>query len=61
MTGEQREVLRKAVEDAVYYRDPPLKCPACGTATDLCSACAEGLAIGLRYLQTARELGLDNG
>jgi hypothetical protein len=61
MTGEQREVLRRAVEDAVYYRDPPLKCPACETAPDLCSACADGLAIGLKYLLTARELRLDDG
>jgi hypothetical protein len=61
MTGEQRKVLRQAVEDAVYYRDPPLKCSACETAADLCSACTEGLAIGLVYLRTARELRLDDG
>jgi hypothetical protein len=60
MTGEQRAVLQQALEDAVYYRDPPLQCPACETAADLCGACAERLAIGLVYLQTARELGLDS-
>ena len=59
MTGEQLAVLQQALEDAVYYRDPPLKCQACETAPDLCSACAAGLAAGLQYLQTARELGLD--
>lgn len=25
----QREILRQALADAVYYRDPPLHCPAC--------------------------------
>lgn len=30
---EQREVLRQALADAVYYRDPPVSCPAC-TAPD---------------------------
>ena len=59
MTLEQQEVLRQAVKDAVYYRDPPLKCPACETLADLCGMCADDLAIGLRYLRTARELGLE--
>ena len=60
MTGEQREILRQALDDAVHYRDPPQECLACKAARDLCSGCAETLAIGLRYLQTARELGLDD-
>jgi hypothetical protein len=60
MTGEQRAVLQQALEDAVHYRDPPLQCPACETAADLCSVCAEGLATGLKYLRTAQELGLDS-
>jgi len=60
VTGEQREVLRQAVEDAVCYRDPPQECPDCEAAGDLCSRCAETLAIGLKYLRTARELGLDD-
>ncbi len=60
MTLEQREVLRQALNDAVYYRDPPQECPACETAGGLCSQCAATLAIGLKYLRTGRELGLDD-
>ena len=30
-TAEHREVLRQALADTVYYRDPPLMCPACQT------------------------------
>jgi hypothetical protein len=58
VTREQREILRRAIDDAVYYRDPPQKCVACEWSGDLCGGCAETLAIGLEYLQTARELGL---
>ena len=58
MTREQRETLRQAIGDAVYYRDPPQQCAACESSGDLCSACAGTLAIGLKYLETARELGL---
>jgi hypothetical protein len=52
--------LRQAIDDAVYYRDPPQKCLTCESSGDLCGGCAEALAIGLKYLQTARELGLDD-
>jgi hypothetical protein len=58
VTRAQREILRQATGDAVYYRDPPQKCVACESSGDLCAICAETLAIGLKYLQTARELGL---
>jgi hypothetical protein len=54
VTREQQEILRQAIDDAIYYRDPPQKCESSG---DLCGGCAETLAIGLKYLQTARELG----
>ena len=60
MTGDLRAILQQALQDAIYYRDPPLECPACETSPGLCSACAEGVAIGMRYLRTARELGLGN-
>jgi hypothetical protein len=50
--------LRLAIDDAVYYRDPPQKCVACESSGDLCRGCAETLAIGLKYLHTAQELGL---
>jgi hypothetical protein len=59
VTREQREILRQAIDDAIYYRDPPQKCVACeSSGAALCGECAETLAIGLKYLQTARELGL---
>ena len=54
MTREQREILRQAIDDAVYYRDPPQKCVACESSGALCGGCSETLAIGLKYLQTAR-------
>jgi hypothetical protein len=60
MTREQHEILRQAIDDAIYYRDPPQKCVACELSGDLCHGCAETLAIGLKYLQTAREPGLVN-
>ncbi len=58
MTREQRDFLWQAIDDAVYYRDPPQRCAACESSGDLCSGCAETLAIGLKYLQTAQELRL---
>jgi hypothetical protein len=58
VTREQREILRQAIDDAVYYRDPPQKYLACELSSDLCGGCAETLAVGLKYLRTARELGL---
>lgn len=60
MTREQREILRQAIDDAIYYRDPPQKCEGCDSSRELCGECAETLAIGLKYLQTARELGLSD-
>jgi hypothetical protein len=61
VTREQREILRKAIGDAVYYRDPPQKCAACESSGDVCGACTETLAIGLKYLQIPRELELGDG
>jgi hypothetical protein len=29
LTSEQRETLRLAIDDAVYYRDPPVQCAEC--------------------------------
>ena len=60
MTREQRQILRQAIDDAIYYRDPPQRCAVCESSGGLCDACAATLAIGLKYLQTARELGLSN-
>ena len=56
---EQREVLRQALADAVYYRDPPLECSACEALDALCASCAAGLARARAYLALGRDLGMD--
>ena len=58
-TPERREVLRQALADAVYYRDPPVSCPACPTPDRLCEECADGLARARAYLALSRALGLE--
>ena len=58
-TPEQREVLRRALADAEYYRDPPMSCPACPTPDQLCEECADGLARARTYLTLSRALGLE--
>jgi hypothetical protein len=60
ISSPQREVLRQALADAVYYRDPPLSCTACEVAVDgLCEACAAGLARARTYLDLGRQLGME--
>ena len=56
---EQREVLRQALSDALYYRDPPLECSSCEAHGELCDACAAELARARAYLAVARELGVE--
>jgi hypothetical protein len=56
---ERREVLRQALADAVYYRDPPARCRACERLDRLCDECAAGLARARTYLALGRELGLE--
>jgi hypothetical protein len=56
---EHREVLRQALADAVYYRDPPVWCPACQAPDRLCEECAAGLARARAYLRLSRALGLE--
>ena len=57
---EQREVLRQALADAVYYRDPPVQCTACAAQVGgLCAGCAAGLTRARAYLALGRDLGLD--
>jgi hypothetical protein len=59
---QQRDLLQQALADAVYYRDPPVHCPACDTqqALDtLCQECAATLARATAYLDLGRELGLE--
>jgi hypothetical protein len=55
----QRELLRQALADAVYYQDPPVYCPACQTPDTLCQQCTAGLARAGAYLDLGRTLGLD--
>lgn len=55
----QREVLRQALTDAVYYRDPPVQCRACEALDGLCGECAAGLARARSYLALGRELGVE--
>lgn len=57
-TTEQREVLRQALADAVYYRDPPVSCSACPGPDQLCEECEDGLARARAYLTLSRALGL---
>jgi hypothetical protein len=58
----QRELLAQALADAVYYRDPPVHCPACDTREaqgTLCDQCAATLARATAYLDLGRKLGLE--
>lgn len=56
---EQREVLRQALADAVYYRDPPARCPTCPSPDVLCAECAAGLVRARSYLALGQALGLE--
>ena len=38
MTREQQEILRQAIDDAIYYRDPPQKCVALLSRQETCAA-----------------------
>ena len=40
----QHALLRDALADAVFYRDPPLQCEACESLDGLCDDCAARLA-----------------
>jgi len=54
----QQVVLRQALADAVFYRDPPLCCADCEALDRLCSECAAGLSQARAYLALSRELGI---
>ena len=54
---EQRELLAQALADAVFYRDPPVHCPACVSDT-LCEQCAAGLARARAYLTLGSDLSI---
>jgi hypothetical protein len=55
----QREILRQALADAIYYRDPPLHCPTCPSPDRLCGQCASEHQRALTYLALSYELGLE--
>jgi hypothetical protein len=55
---EQHELLAQALADAVYYRDPPVYCPACDVQDTLCEQCTAGLARASAYLTLSRTLGM---
>jgi hypothetical protein len=58
---EQRELLARALADAVYYRDPPQDCEDCAALNDetkLCEECAETHAVGMAYLDLGSDLGV---
>lgn len=57
-TPEQRELLRLALADAVFYRDPPQECAACPSDDQLCDDCAGRHARALAYLALSKKLGL---
>jgi hypothetical protein len=64
MTNEQRDLLKQALADAVYYRDPPTDCETCPEPSnpydspgDLCDECTARFARTSAYLKLARELG----
>ena len=56
---EQREILRLALADAVYYQDPPQECAACPSEDQLCGDCASRFHRALAYLELSKELGLE--
>jgi hypothetical protein len=59
---DQRDLLAQALADAVYYRDPPVQCPACEAQDNdgaLCEDCAATLARATAYLHLGRALGLE--
>jgi hypothetical protein len=59
VSAAQRELLRQALADAVYYRDPPVHCSVCDAVDGLCDACAAGLARARAYLDLGRALGME--
>jgi hypothetical protein len=66
MTTEQSDLLKQALADAVYYRDPPTDCETCpepGSPYDspgeLCDDCAARFARASAYLNLGRQLGAE--
>jgi hypothetical protein len=59
VSSAQREVLRQALADAVYYCDPPVQCTACELRDGLCDHCAAELARARSYLALGRDLGVE--
>ena len=58
--AERRALLRDALADAVFYRDPPVQCGTCESVDGLCDDCAAELARARAYLDLSRQLGLED-
>jgi hypothetical protein len=55
-----REVLARALTDAIFYRDPPVYCAACQALQgSLCEQCTDTFARARAYVDLGRELGID--
>jgi hypothetical protein len=58
---EQRDLLARALADAVFYRDPPVDCQACKELSDetkLCDQCMLTFSLANSYLDLGNELGM---
>jgi hypothetical protein len=60
LSPAQRETLRHAMKDAVYYRDPPVECAEC-PPDGLCKSCSETFARATSYLELSNAMDLDAG
>jgi len=60
LTAGQREVLARALADALKYRTPDFACPDCDAHPALlCDAHAADLDLADEYVALARELGIE--
>jgi hypothetical protein len=57
---QQREILRLALADAMYYQDPPQDCAACPSEEQLCDDCTARLNRALAYLELSKDMGLES-
>jgi uncharacterized membrane protein len=60
LSSKQRETLRQAMTDAVYFRDPPVQCANC-PADGLCTPCSQTLARARSYRELSKAIGLEPG
>jgi hypothetical protein len=58
--ASRRELLYRALIEAMFHADPPQDCPACEVQDQLCETCAAGWARARAYLALGRDLGIPN-